>query len=99
MVALEVTSTTTDIWMTAMIKKEKVTKRKEQQRQIMQQVMEKNPVNKPRELSLKFPQHLVNKLVHRIMMMERKRKHKHPVKRSDLRHQLIKFDDDQLKFE
>jgi len=70
----------------AMIRKPKIRRRVLPKLQ-MEPVTQKMEARK--ELSLKFLQPQANKAAHRIMMMARRRRLRHPARRSDLRHPML----------
>ena len=76
-----------------MIRKPKI-KRRALPKPQMEPATQKMEANKEKEQSLKFLPPQANKAAHRIMMMARRRRPKHPAKKSDLCHWIseIKFE-------
>lgn len=81
-----------------MIRKHLKIKRKVLPKPQMAPAIPKKEANKEKELSSRFLQPQANKVVHKIMMMARKRRLKHPAKKSDLRHRINQLKN-KLKFE
>ena len=93
------TSTIMDTLMTEVtIKKHLKIKRKVLPKPQTAPATPKKEANKEKELSSRFLQLQANKAAHKIMMMARKRRLKHPAKRSDLRHRRNQLKN-KLKFE
>jgi len=83
------TSTTMDTLMTeVMIRKHLRIRRKVLPRPLMAPATPKKEANKEKELSSRFLQPQASKVVLRITTMARKRRLRHPAKKSDLRHRL-----------
>ena len=84
--------------MEVMIRKHLKIKRKVLQKPQTVPVTLKKVANKEKEQSSRFLQPQANKAEHKIMMTVRKRRPKHPVKKSDLQHRINQLKN-KLKFE
>ena len=86
------------LMMEVMIRKHLKIKRKVLQKPQTVPVTLKKVANKEKEQSSRFLQPLANKAEHKIMMTVRKRRLKHPAKKSDLQHRISPLKN-KLKFE